>query len=96
MAESREAFHAIKASYCLKHGTENDVTSVGYGCSWGTGAGVGNAGYKKGIEIEAHMESLTYGQDPIDIKHVYDEEWLIQGAVDWTMEGVPEEYARQI
>ena len=42
------------------------------------------------------MESLTYGQDPIDIKHVYDEEWLIQGAVDWTMEGVPEEYARQI
>ena len=96
MAESREAFHWIKASYCLKHGTENDVTSVGYGCSWGTGAGVGNAGYKKGIEIEAHMESLTYGQDPIDIKHIHDEAWLIDGARAWTMQGVPEEYQRQL
>jgi hypothetical protein len=96
MAASREAWMAIQVSYCLKHGQAGDITQVGHGCSWGTGAGAGNAGFKKGVAIEEHMESLTYGQDPIDIKHVYDEEWLIQGAVDWTMEGVPEEYARQL
>ena len=96
MAASREAWMAIQVSYCLKHGEAGDVTSAGYGCSWGTGAGAGNAGFKKGVAIEEHMESLTYGQDPIDIKHVYDEEWLIQGAVDWTMEGVQEEYDRQL
>ena len=96
MAASREAWMAIQVSYCLKHGQAGDITQVGHGCSWGVGAGAGNAGFKKGVAIEEHMESLTYGQDPIDIKHVYDEEWLIQGAVDWTMEGVPEEYARQL
>jgi hypothetical protein len=96
MAASRRAWMAIQVSYCLKHGQAGDVTQVGHGCSWGTGAGAGNAGYKKGVAIEEHMESLTYGQDPIDIKHVYDEAWLIQGAVDWTMQGVPEEYARLI
>ena len=40
------------------------------------------------------MEALTYGQEPIDIKHIHDEEWLIIEARDWTMEGVPETAAR--
>ena len=40
------------------------------------------------------MDALTYGQDPIDIKHIHDEQWLIDGAREWTMEGVPEEAAR--
>ena len=40
------------------------------------------------------MEALTYGQDPIDIKHIHDEQWLIDGARDWTMAGVPEEVIR--
>ena len=96
MAASREAWEWILVSYCLKHGEAGDVTSAGYGCSWGTGAGAGNAGYKKGIAIENHMESLTYGQDPIDIKHIHDEAWLIDGARAWTMQGVPEEYQRQL
>ena len=96
MSASREAFEWIKVSYCIKHGESGDVTNIGYGCSWGTGAGAGNAGYKKGIEIENHMESLTYGQNPLDIKHIHDEAWLIDGAREWTMEGVPEEYTRQL
>ena len=96
MAESREAWEWILVSYCLRHGEEGDVTSAGYGCSWGTGAGAGNAGFKKGVAIEAHMDSLTYGQDPIDIKHIHDEAWLIDGARAWTMQGVPEEYQRQL
>ena len=90
IAASQEAWEWIKVSYCLKHGENGDVTNVGYGCSWGAGAGAGNAGYKKGIAIENHMEALTYGQDPIDIKHIHDEQWLIDGAREWTMEGVPE------
>lgn len=90
IADSKEAWEWIKVSYCLKHGQEGDVTSVGYGCSWGAGAGAGNAGYKKGVAIEEHIGTLTIGQDPIDIKHIHDEQWLIDGARDWTMEGVPE------
>ena len=96
MAASREAWEWIMVSYCLRHGEAGDVTHVGYGCSWGAGAGTGNAGFKKGIAIENHMESLTYGQDPIDIAHIHDEAWLIEGARAWTMEGVPEEYQRQL
>ena len=96
MAASRDAWEWIMVSYCLRHGEAGDVTHVGYGCSWGAGAGTGNAGFKKGIAIENHMESLTYGQDPIDIAHIHDEAWLIEGARAWTMEGVPEEYARQL
>ena len=96
MAASREAWEWILVSYCLRHGEAGDVTHVGYGCSWGAGAGAGNAGFKKGIAIENHMESLAYGQDPIDIKHIHDEQWLIDGARAWTMAGVPEEYARQL
>ena len=90
IAASREAWEWIQVSYCLRHGEAGDVTAVGFGCSWGTGAGAGNAGYKKGVAIEAHMEALTYGQDPIDIKHVHDEAWLIEGAKTWTMQGVQE------
>ena len=96
MAASRDAWEWILVSYCLRHGETGDVTHVGYGCSWGEGAGTGNAGFKKGIAIENHMESLTYGQDPIDIKHIHDEAWLIEGARAWTMEGVAEEYVRQL
>ena len=94
IAASREAWTWIQVSYCLKHGQAGDITQVGQGCSWGEGAGAGNAGYKKGVKIEAHMEALTYGQDPIDIKHIHDEQWLIDGARDWTMAGVPEEVIR--
>ena len=94
LAASRDAWEWIKTSYCLKHGQAGDVTLIGHGCSWGEGAGSGNAGWKKGIPIEKHMDALTYGQDPIDIKHVYDEQWLIDNAREWTMQGVPEESAR--
>ena len=94
IAASREAWTWIQVSYCLKHGQAGDVTQVGHGCSWGEGAGAGNAGYKKGVAIENHMGALTYGQDPIDIKHIHDEQWLIDGAREWTMAGVPEEVLR--
>ena len=73
LAASRDAWDWIKASYCLKHGQAGDITLIGHGCSWGEGAGSGNAGWKKGIPIENHIDALTYGQEPIDIKHVYDE-----------------------
>ena len=96
IAASREAWEWIQVSYCLRHGQAGDVTQVGHGCSWGEGAGAGNAGYKKGVAIEAHMEALTYGQDPIDIRHIHDEAWLIEGARAWTMAGVPEESTRLI
>ena len=96
IAASREAWEWIQVSYCLRHGQAGDITQVGHGCSWGEGAGAGNAGFKKGVAIENHMAALTYGQDPIDIKHIHDEAWLIEGARAWTMEGVPEESARLV
>ena len=96
IAASREAWEWIQVSYCLRHGQAGDVTQIGHGCSWGEGAGAGNAGFKKGVAIENHMAALTYGQDPIDIKHIHDEAWLIEGARAWTMEGVPEESARLV
>ena len=80
-------------SYCLKHGLDGDL-KVGYGCSWGVGAGSGNGGFKKGVEIEANMDVLTIGQDPIDIKHIHDEAWLIEGAKDFMMTGVADEADR--
>ena len=93
LAQARAAWDDILVSYCLKHGLDGDL-KVGYGCSWGQGAGAGNAGYKKGVEIEANMDVLTKGQDPIDIKHIHDEEWLIQGAKDFMMQGVADEADR--
>ena len=59
------------------------------------GSGYGNAGIKKGVAVEAHDDILSYGQDPLDIAHIYNEAGLIQHAVDFTMEGEPEEAARQ-
>ena len=93
LAQARAAWDDILVSYCLKHGLDGDL-KVGYGCSWGQGAGAGNAGYKKGVEIEANMEVLTKGQDPIDIKHIHDEAWLIEGAKDFMMQGVADEADR--
>ena len=59
----------------------------GYGCSLGRGAGYGNAGYMKGVEIELHTDILSYGQE-IDIKHIHKEGGLINHAVAWAMNGV--------
>ena len=84
LADCKDAWKWIKISYCLKHGDEDDVTHAGYGCSWGEGAGSGNAGYKKGIEIEEHMELLSMGQE-LDIKHIRDEAGLIQRTRDYVL-----------
>ena len=94
VAECDEAWQWILESYCLRHGTEGDVTSAGYGCSYGQGSGFGNGGFRKGIAVEEHDAILSYGQD-LDIKHVQDTAGLVQHAVDFTMEGVPGEAAAQ-
>ena len=86
--DCKEAWDWILVSYCLKHGEQGDVTQVGYGCSWGTGAGAGNAGFKKGVAVEEHMDVLALGQDPLDIKNIDDEEWLIESAKNFAMQGV--------
>ena len=94
VAECDEAWQWILESYCLRHGTEGDVTSAGYGCSYGQGSGFGNGGFRKGIAVEEHDAILSYGQD-LDIKHVQDTAGLVQHAVDFTMEGVAGEAAAQ-
>ena len=85
LAYSKKAWDAILVSYCIKHGNEDDgdVTSVGYGCAWGMGAGSGNAGYRKGVEIEKFMsimtsdgeklDVLTYDGEELDIKNIENE-----------------------
>ena len=94
VAKCAEAWEWIQVSYCLKHGTEGDVTQTGYGCSWGQGSGYGNAAFKKGIAVEAHDEVLKYGQN-LDIKHIHNLDKLVKHAVEYTMAGVPEEAAKQ-
>lgn len=81
-------------SYCLKHGKDDDIIKAGHGCSWGQGSGYGNGGFKKGVAIEEHDFILQYGQE-LDIKHIHHEQKLIKHAVDFTMQGVPEEDAKQ-
>jgi len=85
VAACQEAWDWILASYCLKHG----VVDTGNSCSWGPGSGYGNAGYLKGVAIEEHADVLDYGQD-LDIKHIQNEQGLIDGATEWTMDGVAE------
>jgi hypothetical protein len=48
----------------------------------------------KGIEIEAHQDVLDYEQD-LYIKHIHNLDELVAHATDYTMNGVPEEAARQ-
>ena len=93
MEDCKDAWKWIKISYCLKHGDDDDVTHAGYGCNWAYGAGDGNAGFKKGIAVEEHMDVLSMGQE-LDIKHIRDEAGLIAGARDFAMEGVAAEAAR--
>ena len=93
MEDCKDAWKWIKISYCLKHGDDDDVTHAGYGCNWGNGAGDGNAGFKKGIAVEEHMDVLSMGQE-LDIKHIRDEAGLIASARDFAMQGVAEEAAR--
>jgi len=94
VADCQEAWEWILVSYCLRHGGEGDVQGAGHGCTWGNGAGYGNAGYLKGVAVEAHDDILSYGQD-LDIKHIHNEDELIEEAVWWTMQGVEEEFQRQ-
>ena len=94
VADCQEAWEWILVSYCLRHGGEGDVQGAGHGCTWGSGAGYGNAGYLKGVAVEAHDDILSYGQD-LDIKHIHNEDGLIEAAVEWTMQGVEEEFQRQ-
>ena len=69
---------------------------MGYGCNYGSGQGYGNAGYMKGVAVEEFDVLSNYGQEGIpDIKHIVDEEWLVQHAAEWTMEGVPAVVAEQ-
>jgi hypothetical protein len=75
VSDCQEAWEWILVSYCIKHG-DDGVTSAGHGCSWGSGAGAGNAGFMKGIAIEEHDDILSYGQD-LDIKHIHNEQRLI-------------------
>lgn len=93
MEDCKDAWKWIKISYCLKHGDDDDVTHAGYGCNWAYGAGDGNAGFKKGIAVEEHMDVLSMGQE-LDIKHIRDEAGLIAAARDFAMDGVAEEAAR--
>ena len=93
MDDCKDAWKWIKISYCLKHGDDDDVTHAGYGCNWAYGAGDGNAGFKKGIAVEEHMDVLSMGQE-LDIKHIRDEAGLIASARDFAMEGVAQEAAR--
>jgi hypothetical protein len=93
MDECREAWEWIQVSYCLKHGDDSVVSNAGYGCSWAAGAGYGNAGFMKGVAVEEHHDILSYGQEDYMIKHIEDVEGLVQGAVDWVLEGVEEQQA---
>ena len=93
VSDCQEAWEWILVSYCLRHG-DGEVYGAGHGCSWGSGAGAGNAGFLKGVAIEEHDDVLSYGQD-IDIKHIHNEQGLIDEAVWWTMQGVEEEVVRQ-
>ena len=91
--DCQEAWEWILVSYCLRHG-DGEVYGAGHGCSWGTGAGAGNAGFLKGVAIEEHDDILSYGQD-LDIKHIHNEQGLIDESVWWTMQGVADEVVRQ-
>ena len=77
-------------SYCIEHDGNDEVSSVGYGCSWGTGAGIGNAGYRKGVEIENYMNVLTYEGEELDIKNIENEDKLIENAVNFAVKGIEE------
>jgi hypothetical protein len=87
VSDCQDAWYTIQASYCIKHAADGGIAHTGYGCSWGQGAGIGNAGFLKGVEVEAHDDILSYGQD-LDIKHIHNEQGLIDEAVWWTMQGV--------
>ena len=94
VADCQEAWEWIQVSYCLRHGADGEVQGAGHGCSWGNGAGYGNAGYLKGVAVEEHDAILSYGQD-LDIKHIHNEGGLVAAATEWTMQGVEEEFQRQ-
>ena len=48
----------------------------------------GESGYRKGFDIENHVQILSLGQDSLDIDVISDPEELIQHAINFTMEGV--------
>jgi hypothetical protein len=99
VAECDRAWHLILASYCLDHGAHevlgDEPDHEGeFGCSFFNGAGIGNAGYEKGVPVERYEDVLTFRQD-LDIKHINNLDVLISHAVEFTMEGVAEEAAAQ-
>ena len=75
------AWNAVLESYCIED--EDGRVRLDNSC-----IEKGNTGYKKGFDIENHVQVLSLGQDSVDIDVIKNPDKMIKHAVSYTMEGV--------